>query len=371
MRKPTITLIFGYCFISSLVSSAQSCGLGTSHIPCPIDYKSTYLKIELSGYFPYIYVPPAEGVPYVVKKYKTESLSGTYHYISPGNSNFGNYTGSYSGASTFSSTNWSIASNTKYHVRTSTVGSSGPITNSYNLNHEEGILSIWLNYSITPEVFRIDKAQMTSVEIQQQLYYSGASFFAQANLKQELGDEFTRPEAHARALANVGPVDISTRKAQYWNNDTVYYQYHSHSPNKITVAEMVSPYNAALYFGPATWRRVVPVECHAEQVEFRIKLEPQPCGGEYKLSLEFVEWPIGQTEPSIPNLPSLHIEEPIIPDQERVTYWPSETTYRSYEECGLPLKQGYNQKLVSAKLTSLGSCSHLGAGHGGGGLGGR
>jgi RHS repeat-associated protein len=159
-------------------------------------------------------------------------------------------------------------------------------------------------------------------------------------MSESLSDPFTIEQAIARAdlPANIRTQDVATLSEQYWNN---------FSP--ATMSEVTS--------------RTQPVLFHAQRVGFRLELPAKPCGGEYKLVLKFKDWAYAETEPSLPTK-TFTSADFIKLDKKEITPWPSATTYKTYEEFGLPLTQGRRARLVSAELVSAGTCADLPAGYG-------
>jgi hypothetical protein len=362
-----------YLLVSTLLLATgalgQTCGNNQSGNALNVEFQSTLLRRELSGFCSYTQdasVPPV--------KYQREAWTGTARrIIKHVGIIYVEWSTTLNGAWEFSSADYSNSNGKTDFNFAHQPTVYGPDQTFFNqqqslVNQYSTFFANYLNSGCTlTSTSASISGQLPSGVIGTGIGHvcdSDCNVVVSGTQNEVLSDPFTVEEAIARAAdpSNIRAEDISNSRLQYWDNYWVSSALPHYPPAR-------GP--TTLWYGPTDPRRINPVYFHATSVAVKIEIPLISCGGEYKLSLEFVEWPIGQTEPSIPNLPSLHIEEPIIPDQERITYWPSETTYHSYEECGLPLKQGYNQKLVSAKLTPLSGCSHLGAGHGGGGLGGR
>ena len=319
------------------------CSMSDKPEPLAITFQSTYLRRELSGFFPY----SSDASTPVTTKYAQETWSGGGTFYSHP---FGCYSVFsnliYAGTWSFSKTDitdsstksingwedacWEANRNQAYQQNEAKFGMESLPFNSGGGG--SGVL-----YLPPPEV-------QVSTPTSRSLDYSGpqygSSWWSPVAINETLSAPFTIADAIARAdlPANIRPQDVATLTEQYWNN---------YSP--ATMAAVTS--------------RTQPVTFHAQRVGFRVQLPARACGGEFKLVLKFKDWAYTDAEPSLPTKTVVSANF-ITLDKKEITSWPSATTYKTYEEFGLPLTQGRRARLVSAELVSAGTCADLPAGDG-------
>ncbi len=243
---------------------AETCQVCTAPTPS-YEFKSEYLPIELSGFFPYT-LPSSGPLP----KYRTETWSGAGADIEPSCGCFiARDNMVFTGAWTFSATDFTDTSTkSRGYDKSGCVVQSGVVESNLKLGLADG--NGMPGPTSTGDVSRNAMyGDLPSYSCGPWLYYHDT------NVTETLSNAMTVQDAIDRGVAHL---TTGAASLQYWNN------YFPASAADVTAYSL---------------GRTAPVTFHQQRVKFRVRF--QGVQGKRFVAYHYVRWPIGQTRPTTPN----------------------------------------------------------------------